>query len=173
MSCPTPADFNNCRNKCVCRYSDCQGIATTVRTLAEMVDPQVSTGNIPVLAVFVYHRLAQDRQILLTMAPVVSWFVCRTVFRHQWKECRNQMDAAVTGMPGGIGTEGSAFAILSPNMNGGAAGFICDNTGAASTVYPWGGGAISSLVAPTSDYCGIDPTNVLGHRMAGHVLERS
>lgn len=167
MSCPTPANFDNCDDKCVCRYSDCQDIAYNCSDPCGNGDPSTFNKATCTCDTAGVYKVTQVRsgqvnpfnngtRCFLVEFEGPSFDALGRPYEVRWMKQLQEW-------PGGPDTPGSAFAALEPSFDGPPSGFVYDSTGLPSTVYPWGGEEINSVCSASATFCANDINGNLGH----------
>lgn len=167
MSCPAPANFDDCSNKCVCKYSECEGIAYNCADPCGNGDPSRFNRATCTCKSGGVYKVTQVRsgQANLQNNGTFCYLVQfpEPFFDGNGRSAEYRWLQQLQDWPVGPGDEGSAFEVLEPDLDGPPSGFISDNTGSPTNVYAWDGGTITSIAVPTSAYCAANPTAALGH----------
>ena len=167
MSCPVPADMQTCDPKCVCRYSECADIAYDCSDPCGNGDPSAfnkATCSCKSGGVYLVTQVRTGQanvanngtRCYLVQFPEPFFDGTGRSVEYRWME-------QLQDWPQGPEDPGSVFSKLEPDMEGPPTGFISDNTGTPISVYPWSGGTITALTAPTDSYCSSKPTGFLSH----------
>lgn len=167
MSCPAPASFDNCKPKCVCRYSGCADIPYDCSDPCGNGNPSTfdkatctckSGGVYLVTQVRAGQSNPQNdgTRCYLVQFPEPFFDALGRYAEVRWMKLLQKW-------PGGPGTPGSAFSVLEPNTEEEASGFIYDNNGAASNVYPWDSNTSNSVIGSSNTYCENSPDSLLAH----------
>ena len=132
MSCPTPASFDDCKPKCVCRYSECADIAYDCSDPCGNGDPSTfdkatctckSAGVYLVTDVRTGQANPQNdgTRCYLVQFPEPFFDGMGRSAEYRWMQ-------QLQDWPVGPGEEGSAFSKLEPDIEGPPSGFIYDNS---------------------------------------------
>ena len=167
MSCPTPANFDNCDDKCVCRYSDCQDIAYNCSDPCGNGDPSTfnkATCTCKTAGVYLVTQVRAGQN-----NPQANGTRCYLVefpapyFDDMGRSAEVRWMKLLQKWSGGPGTPGSAYSVLEPNTDDDPSGFVYDSTGSPSNVYPWSGSTSNSAIRSSDTYCENSPDSVLAH----------